>query len=163
MPADPLPPADDPHVPPPANAAFLVMALGRRVRRQVEARLRASRLTPRHLPALGHLAGRPDLSYSDLARRAGVTAQSMQATVTHLEQLGAVERTTRPGRGRPSQLRVTDEGRRLLRAGTVAMADAEEELLGALDVEQRRRFTADLSVLFRASIDRPPPDGPGSR
>lgn len=150
MPADP---------PPPANAAFLLMALGRRVRTQVEDRLRASGLTYRHLSALGHLAGQPDLSYSELARRAGVTAQSMQATVSHLEQLGAVERTTEPGRGRPSRLRVTDEGRRLVQAGMAVVADAEEDLLAGLGPDRRRRLTADLSELFRSS----PGGSPGPR
>ena len=161
MPADPVPPAaaDGPGPPPPANAAFLLMALGRRVRTQVENRLRASGLTYRHLSALGHLAGQPDVSYSELARRAGVTAQSMQATVIHLEQLGAVERTTEPGRGRPSRLRVTDGGRSLLRAGSAVVADAEEDLLAGLDPDRRRRLTADLSVLFRNSLG----EAPGSR
>ncbi len=73
--------------------------------------------------------------------------------------LGAVERTTEPGRGRPSRLRVTDEGRSLLRAGSAVVADAEEDLLAGLDPDRRRRLTADLSVLFRNSLG----GAPGSR
>ena len=49
------------------------------------------------LGALGHLARDEALPYSDLARRARVTAQSVQATVGHLVDLGAVSRRTDDG------------------------------------------------------------------
>ena len=71
-------------------------------------------LTLRHLGALGHLSHRPDLSYSDLARRAGITTQSMHATVRALEDLGAVSRTL-AGQGHPARLEITARGRELLR------------------------------------------------
>jgi len=41
------------------SPAFLLMALGRRVRSQVEETLRGSGLTLRHVSALGHLASQP--------------------------------------------------------------------------------------------------------
>ncbi|MGK2883043.1 MAG: MarR family transcriptional regulator [Mycobacterium sp.] len=58
----------------------------------------------RHLPALGHLARSTGMSYSELARRASVTPQSMQATLTKLEERGAVAKTTDSGRGRTAHL-----------------------------------------------------------
>ncbi|MDQ2707033.1 MAG: MarR family transcriptional regulator [Actinomycetota bacterium] len=48
---------------------------------------------------LGHLAGEPGLSYSELGRRAGVTAQSMQATLRQLEERGAAAPRHRTGSG----------------------------------------------------------------
>lgn len=100
--------------PPPGRPALLLLALGRLVREEVERALDAKGLSLRHLSALGHLSREPGLSYSTLGRRAGVTAQSMQATVRQLEQIGAVRRVTPAGRGRTAELRVTDAGRRLL-------------------------------------------------
>jgi DNA-binding MarR family transcriptional regulator len=117
---------------PALNPALLIMTLGRRLRTEVERDLAASGLTLRHLSALGHLGREPGLSYSELARRAGVTAQSMQATLQQLETLGAVERRTPPGRGRTAELHLTDAGRRLRTAGLHTIAAANRQLLAAL-------------------------------
>ena len=78
---------------PMANAAFLLSGLGRIVRDEIEADLHREGLSLRHLSALGHLSRQQDVSYSEMARRAGVTVQSMQATIAGLEDLGAIERT----------------------------------------------------------------------
>ena len=51
----------------------------------------------RHFSALGHLAHQPGLSYSELARRDGITTQSMQSTLLQLQEMGAVERLYRSG------------------------------------------------------------------
>jgi DNA-binding MarR family transcriptional regulator len=104
----------------------LVVA-GRAVEDLLGARLAPLGLSLRLLGALGHLARDEALSYSDLARRARVTAQSMHATVGHLVDLGAVE-AAGPGRGRRAGLRVTDRGRRLLADGLAAVAAVDAEL-----------------------------------
>lgn len=140
--------------PPPVSAAFLLMALGRRVRDEVEAALRTEGIAMRHLSALGHLAPDPGLSYSELARRAGVTPQSMQATLTALEQRGAVARDTDPGRGRTAELHVTAEGARLRRVGTGVVTDVDERLRARLDDETYDALTRALAALFRAEEDR---------
>jgi DNA-binding MarR family transcriptional regulator len=70
------------------HIAVLLLALGRIVREEVERALDVQGLSLRHLSALGHLSREPGLSCSALGRRAGVTAQSMQATVRQLEQAG---------------------------------------------------------------------------
>ena len=86
--------------PPLVSASFVLMALGRHLRDAAETRLRADGIAVRHLSALGHLSRDPGLSYSELARRAGLTPQSMQATLRTLEEMGAVHRDTDAGRGR---------------------------------------------------------------
>lgn len=122
----------------------LLLALGRIVREEVERALDVQGLSLRHLSALGHLSREPGLSYSALGRRAGVTAQSMQATVRQLEQTGAVRRVTPAGRGRTAELRVTDTGRRLLREMDHALGSVEAPLLDGLTAEER----ADLGTLL---------------
>ncbi|MCS7476925.1 MarR family winged helix-turn-helix transcriptional regulator [Umezawaea endophytica] len=134
---------------PPLSAAFLAMALGRRVRERVEDRLREHGIALRHLSALGHLHRRPGISYSELARRAGVTPQSMQDTLRRLEQLGAVERTTEPGRGRTAMLRVTDEGHRLRLAGRAVIDETDAAITGAGPDDH-------LTQSLRAALDRFP-------
>lgn len=140
--------------PEPASPAFLVMALGRIVREEVETELRAHGLAMRHFSALGHLSHEPGLSYSELGRRAGVTAQSMQATLRQLEELGAVERRTVPGRGRKAQLHVTAVGAELLRRGQGSVRDADERLLADVPAEEREVFTASLLKAFVEAIGR---------
>jgi DNA-binding MarR family transcriptional regulator len=122
--------------PPPltSSLALLLVGAGRATQRRIDAVLAPEDLTLRHVGALGHLAHEPDLSYSDLARRVGVTPQSMRATVRHLEVLGAVRRTL-PGHGHPARLEVTADGKRLLQRARAAVATLDETLLGSVPPE----------------------------
>lgn len=140
--------------PPAASPAFLLIGLGRLVREEVETALHACGLSLRHLSALGHLGREPGLSYSELARRAGITAQSMQATLRQLEDRGAVERRSEPGRGRTAQLHVTDVGAELLTAGTQVIAAADERFLSDIPTERRGELTATLLTAFSAAHRR---------
>ncbi|HEX6340296.1 MarR family winged helix-turn-helix transcriptional regulator [Umezawaea sp.] len=135
--------------PPPASVAFLAMALGRRIREHVEGRLREHGIGLRHLSALGHLHRQPGISYSELARRAGVTPQSMQDTLRLLEKLGAVERSTVPGRGRTAVLRVTDEGHRLRLEGQSAIT-AADAVIGETSAEFAAALGAALARFSEA-------------
>ena len=137
--------------PPPASPAFLIMSLGRRLREEVEHELATHRISMRHFSALGHLAREPGSSYSELARRAGITVQSMQATLRHLEDLGAVERRTAPGRGLSAELVLTDQGDTLLAAGRQLISAADERLLATLPTEQRAILGRLLFDVFRAT------------
>ncbi|GAA4550620.1 MarR family winged helix-turn-helix transcriptional regulator [Pseudonocardia xishanensis] len=121
----------------PGSVAVLVALLGRRVREEIDAGLAPLDLSMRHFSALGHLARRPGPSYSELGRRAGVTVQSIQATLRHLEGLGAVERRSEPGRGRVAALHVTAEGRRLLAAAEKAVAEVDRVMLASLPRPER--------------------------
>jgi DNA-binding MarR family transcriptional regulator len=146
--------------PPPANAAFLAMTLGRRIREQIDGRLREQDISLRHLSALGHLHREPGISYSELARRAHVTAQSMQATLQQLEQRGAVERRTPAGRGHRAELYLTVEGQRLRDTGRHAIADANTDLLTALPAESHAGFVELLNRALQAMDGSPKNSAP---
>jgi DNA-binding MarR family transcriptional regulator len=132
----------------PISPAFLVIGLGALVRAEVEEGLRAHGLTLRHLSALGHLSREPGLSYSELARRAGVTAQSMQATLQQLERDGAVVRRTPPGRGRTARLEVTVTGTGLIARGHEVMTAADRRILDDVSPEQRTPMSQGLFAAF---------------
>ena len=114
------------------------MMLGRQLREQAEAELRAQGLSMRHLSALGHLAHQPGLSYSELARRDGITTQSMQSTLRQLQDLGAVELLTEPGRGRTADLQVTEIGQHLLERGRAVLRSADARLSDAIGNENTK-------------------------
>ncbi|WP_236795712.1 MarR family winged helix-turn-helix transcriptional regulator [Amycolatopsis sp. GM8] len=122
--------------PPAASPAMLLVLLGRRLRTRMDDALREQGLSLRHLSALGHLAGLPGLSYSELARRAGITVQSMQSTLAQLEALDAIERRSEPGRGRTAELHVTPAGEALLAKGRDIVRAADEALLSALGEDE---------------------------
>ncbi|MFE6400499.1 MarR family winged helix-turn-helix transcriptional regulator [Streptomyces alboflavus] len=110
------------------STVMLVIATGRRLQERLEARLVDMGLSLRLFGALGHISRDADLSYSDLARRAGVTSQSMRATVLMLEELGAVERNLR-GQGHRARLELTERGRALLDRARGVVAELDEEFL----------------------------------
>jgi len=136
--------------PPTASVAFFLVSLGRSTRELVEARLAEHGLTYQHLSVLGHLTRQPGLSYSELARRAGVTVQSMQATVGQLQVRGLVDPGPRAGQGRRAELRVTDAGRALLGAGEEAVRTVDDDLLADFDPGERAALEATLMRVFRA-------------
>ncbi|AXB42161.1 hypothetical protein A4R43_06120 [Amycolatopsis albispora] len=119
-----------------ASLALNLIAAGREAQRRIEQALAPHGLTLRHLGALGHLARRPDLSYSDLARRAGITAQSMHATVRLLQDAGAVADAP-VERGKKARLEVTPRGRELLDEVAAALERIDAELLDGLTAEQQ--------------------------
>ena len=128
------------------------MTLGARIREHVEQILRAENIGLRHFSALGHLARQPGVSYSELARRAHVTQQSMQATLQQLEQLGAVERVGGAGRGRAAHLHVTDEGHRLLAFGRATFSAVDEAMARGLGTEASTQFLDAVEAVFRDAL-----------
>lgn len=141
----------------------MLVALGRQVEVWVNAALEQVGLSLRLLGALGHLAQRSGLSYTELARRARVTPQSMHATIAALIDAGAVA-PAGTGRGRRALLEVTPRGRQLLTAGqdVVTAIDAELRGLGGLPPDQELfRLAMEVSGRPQASPgpgggDQPP-------
>jgi DNA-binding MarR family transcriptional regulator len=136
----------------------MLIALGKRLQARADDSLRAEGLSLRHLSALGHLQRNPGLSYSDLARRAGITAQSMQATLSQLETQGAIERLSEPGRGRPATLRVTSAGEALIQAGREVVREADKRIIHAVGEEYADDLTDILLRMTAATgITSKPP------
>ncbi|GAA1437737.1 hypothetical protein GCM10009616_40010 [Microlunatus lacustris] len=136
--------------PPPASVAVFLISLGRRALDAVDGRLREHGLSYHHLSALGHLHRQPGLSYSELARRARVTVQSMQATVAHLEDQQLVDRGAATSRGRRADLRVTERGAQVLTAAETAVRAVDDQLLDGFSDSQRAQLETALQRVFLA-------------
>ncbi|QCR20673.1 transcriptional regulator [Agrococcus sp. SGAir0287] len=113
-----------------------MLALSSTWESRLTAALRDLGLTTRRLGLLAHLDALPDLSFSELARRTGITVQSAHAAVRQLADDGLVDDATAHA-GSASALRLTDRGRQVLRVAQerVAALDAalalEEPALAA--------------------------------
>src|SRR2546425_12933772 len=65
-----------------------------------------------------------------LAARAGITHQAMTQLVTELEERGIVERVADPSDGRARLVRLTDDGRKRVRAALEQIAAIEAKWRG---------------------------------
>ena len=137
---------------------MVLIGIGTTLREHLDERLSVHDITMRHYGALGHLSNAPELSTSDLARRARVTPQSMRATIEHLEEIGAVEHR-RHGQGKASELVVTAAGRRLLERARTIVAELDTQLLGHIADRDEIR-DALLTTMFELRNPQPTGDLP---
>ena len=94
-------------------------------------RLATVGLRPHTFFVLVHLAREPALTSAELARRLGMTPQSMSALLTGLVDAGWVERPSGARRGQRIDVRLTDAGRRALAdAGPVLAELGRPESMG---------------------------------
>ncbi|GAA1535927.1 hypothetical protein GCM10009678_17900 [Actinomadura kijaniata] len=139
-------------VPPVTSTSIVVLSLARRVETEFNAALAPLGLTVARLGLLGHIAGVPGASFSELARMSGITVQSVHGAVKALVAAGLVrDRNARAGSA--STLEVTEEGALLLRRARRVVAEVDERLFGAdADPIQRR-----IGAAVRAAFSDPSP------
>ena len=90
------------------------------------------------------------MSSSDLARRALITVQSMQATLNQLEGLGAIERRMTPGRGRTARRQLTEAGQELLVRAMDVLRAVDRQLAAELGPDDHRVLSRVLLRAFTA-------------
>jgi DNA-binding MarR family transcriptional regulator len=95
---------------------------------------------------LTFLAEAPGSSTADLARRAGVTAQSMAYATGRLEELGLIVRTPHPVHGRIMQLDFTPSGRQALDRASAVITRAEDQLIHDLSNTARQDLLDHLAA-----------------
>ena len=144
-------PAKTPQSQPPV-AVLGVLGLAATLRAQLEEELAPLDLSLRRYSTLAHIAASPGVSYSELARRGAVTAQTMHVLVRTLETEGLVTQGQRSGgRGSPVGLALTGAGEQALGQGRQAMHRVDRRVFGALPEGDRAALDAALSRLV------PPP------
>lgn len=106
-----------------AIAAWTVIRAARELARRLGAALEPLDLTPVEFGILVQLAVGDRPTQAELARAVGVRPQSMTTLVAALGARGLLDRGATRGRGRPSRIVLTTEGRALLaRAWPIAQA-----------------------------------------
>ncbi|GHB78110.1 MarR family transcriptional regulator [Streptomyces xanthochromogenes] len=92
-------------------------------------------ITPAHAAVLAHLDSSASLSIAELARRAGVTRQTMHRAVTQLLDEGLLVSTPGPGFPRTTLIGLTDAGRRRRDVASGILHDLEQTLERQLGTE----------------------------
>jgi DNA-binding MarR family transcriptional regulator len=137
--------------PPVTSPSIVLLTLARRIESELNAALAPLDLTVSRLGLLGHIAGVPGVSFSDLARMSGTTVQSVDGAVKALAAAGLVRDTTARA-GSASAIELTADGTRLLRSAKDAVSVVDERLFGP-DADPIQRQIAD--AVRAAAFERP--------
>lgn len=108
-------------------------------------------LRPAHGNAMEQLELEDGLRLTDLAARAGITAQSMGELVDDLEVKGYLERRADPDDRRAKRIYLTDRGRNNARAAKRAIADVENDLVKLLGQQRYRHLRRALKQIIADS------------
>lgn len=111
-------------------------------------------LRPSHGNVMEQLSIEDGLRLTDIARRAGITAQSAGALVDELEELKYVERREDPDDRRAKRIHFTAKGRRNADVAWDIVGEVEDELQGVVGARRLAQLRKSL-VDILASLDGP--------
>ncbi|MGW5253518.1 MarR family winged helix-turn-helix transcriptional regulator [Streptomyces sp. NPDC004012] len=129
---------------------YLIWQLSQVHTQRIERALRPLGLAQAQYSALVRLSLDGPLSGAELARRCGVTAQSMGTAMQGLVERGLVERRAHPTHGKIIEISVTPEGEELALRGEKAVEPCDQEALEPFLPEEREEVRAYLQRMLGA-------------
>ncbi|HEY3615003.1 MAG TPA: MarR family winged helix-turn-helix transcriptional regulator, partial [Gaiellales bacterium] len=130
----------------PHRSAALLVQLARRMRVRSEAAIAPLGLRARHLIALTVLRDQDGSTQAALATTLHVDRTNLVGLLNELEEQGLIARRRSSEDRRRHIVELTDAGAHLLAQAEFALAAAEDEVLAALDREQREQLYALLQL-----------------
>lgn len=112
--------------------AYQTRRLQQLLRRTGDAALQASGLTLAQYTVMRVIADLPDASSAEVARHCNVSRQSLQDLIRILRDHGYVRVAEQPVSGRSLPIRVTPEGRRVLRKADRAISRIEDRMVSGI-------------------------------
>jgi DNA-binding MarR family transcriptional regulator len=104
-------------------------------------------LTPRQLAVLMTVAQNEGLSQTGLVDRTGIDRSTLADIVRRMQRKGLLQRRRTKEDARAYAVKLTDEGRRLLRVAEPLAKRVDERILDALPTRQREQFISDLLAI----------------
>lgn len=143
---------DDPEtttfdVRPDDHLTYLMAKVGHLLERRVDEAVSQAGLTLRQFSALAHIARRPGLSSSDLARSLLTTPQAVNTLVSRLEAAGLISRAPSLPR-QPLVLTLTTSGVQALQRAALLASEAETAALAGLETGQLAATRQTLELLL---------------
>ena len=116
-------------------------------------------LTPRQLAVLMTVAQNEGLSQTGLVDRTGIDRSTLADIVRRMQRKGLLQRRRTKEDARAYAVRLTDEGRRVLRVAEPLSRKVDERILDVLPAKQREQFLSDLLTIVDALQKLSAPDG----
>ena len=107
-------------------------------------------LTPRQLAVLVTVAGNEGLSQTGLVERTGIDRSTLADIVRRMQRKGLLQRRRTKEDARAYAVRLTDEGRRVLKIADPLARRVDDRILDALPVKHREQFIDDLLTIVEA-------------
>jgi DNA-binding MarR family transcriptional regulator len=104
-------------------------------------------LTPRQLAVLMTVAQNEGLSQTGLVDRTGIDRSTLADIVRRMQRKGLLQRRRTKEDARAYAVKLTDEGRRVLRIAEPLAKRVDERILDALPTRQRDQFINDLLAI----------------
>lgn len=107
-------------------------------------------LTPRQFAVLSTVAAHEGVSQTGLVDRTGIDRSTLADIVRRMMKKGLLQRRRTKEDARAYAVKLTDEGRRMLKAAEPLSRRVDERILESLPVKQRDQFIEDLAVIVEA-------------
>src|SRR5262245_16629902 len=105
-----------------------------------QAEINEADLTPRQLAVLTTLADEEGLSQTGLVDRTGIDRSTLADVVKRMQRKGFLQRRRTKEDARAYAVKLTDEGRKVLRNAEPLARKVEERLLASLPARERDKF-----------------------
>jgi DNA-binding MarR family transcriptional regulator len=149
----PRPQKARPHLEP--TTGFFIVRVAEAIDRRFSARLRPLELKPRQLHVLRYLNAAGAISQTELADGISVDAANLIETLDQLEADGLIRREIDAGDRRRRRISLTPAGLRKLRAGLRAAEQADHDVLGTLEPQERDSLRETMLRAYRSSQPKP--------
>jgi DNA-binding MarR family transcriptional regulator len=124
------------------------------------AEMKGGGLTPRQLAVLVTVSLNEGLSQTGLVERTGIDRSTLADIVRRMQRKGLLQRRRTKEDARAYAVKLTDEGRRVLRTAEPLAKRVDERILEALPARQRDQFIDELvSIVDTLQQLAPPPQG----
>lgn len=111
------------------------------------AEMKVDGLTPRQLAVLVTVSQNEGLSQTGLVERTGIDRSTLADIVRRMQRKGLLQRRRTKEDARAYAVKLTDEGRRVLRVADPLAKRVDERILDALPTKQREQFVDDLLAI----------------
>src|SRR5215510_1938047 len=122
-----------------------------------QAEMKIEGLTPRQLAVLMTVSQNEGLSQTGLVERTGIDRSTLADIVRRMQRKGLLQRRRTKEDARAYAVKLTEEGRRVLRAADPAAKRVDERILQGVPGQQREQFMNELQSI----VDTPQRLAPG--
>lgn len=115
-----------------------------------QSEMRSEDITPRQFAVLVAVSENEGLSQTNLVEMTGIDRSTLADIIRRMLKKGLVQRRRTKEDARAYAVKLTEEGRRILRSAEPMAKKVDERILEALPAAQRERFLADLGTIVTA-------------